>query len=177
MSKRPKKNSIINDLLKDLTPEYLEGMKARRLAEIKSKTAEYQLGFYVGQEIVRRNLPCLSVDSIHTNNMIPVTPEEELKAKELEDTWYNNHKDHGGDQDPNWIALRAFHREMEDKYLPKTVECYFDPLNIENMSEFKKGLRTSLWNCDICHYKIREDDDIDVKLIDDYFFTIITLKR
>jgi hypothetical protein len=112
---------------------------------------------------------------IHTKNVISVTPEEELRAKELNDTWYNNHKD-GGDEDPNWLALRAFHKEMEDKYLPKSVECYFSPLNIDNMSEFKRGIKTSLWDCDICHYDI-EEDNIDVKITDDYYFTIITLKR
>lgn len=158
-----------------LTPEDEERLKANRLERVKLLTAEYQLGFYVGNEIVHRKLPSLSIDMIHTNNVISVTPEEELKAKELNDIWYNNYKE-GVKEDPNWFALRAFHKEMEDKYLPKTLECYFNPLNIENMSEFKKGIRASLWDCDICHYKI-EEDDIDIKLTDDYFFTIITLKR
>lgn len=171
------KSKVVSRLISELKPEDEKRLKTRRLERIKSMTAEYQLGCYVGDEIVRRHLPCLSVDMIHTNNVIPVTPEEAARAEELNDTWFNNHKDGGGDQDPNWIALRAFHKEMEDKYLPKTVECYFDPLNIDNWSEFKKGVRTSLWNCDICHYDIREDDDIDVKLTDEYFFTIITLKR
>lgn len=159
----------------DITPEDKERLKTKRLKQIKSLTAEYQLGVYVGEDIVRKKLPCLSIDMIHTKNVISVTPEEELRAKELNDTWYNNHKD-GGDEDPNWLALRAFHKEMEDKYLPKSVECYFSPLNIDNMSEFKQGIRTSLWDCDICHYDI-EEDNIDVKLTDDYYFTIITLKR
>jgi hypothetical protein len=159
----------------DITPEDQERLKTKRLNQIKSLTAEYQLGVYVGEDIVRKKLPCLSIDMIHTKNVISVTPEEELRAKELNDTWYNNHKD-GGDEDPNWLALRAFHKEMEDKYLPKSVECYFSPLNIDNMSEFKRGIKTSLWDCDICHYDI-EEDNIDVKITDDYYFTIITLKR
>jgi hypothetical protein len=159
----------------DITPEDQERLKTKRLKQIKSLTAEYQLGVYVGEDIVRKKLPCLSIDMIHTKNVISVTPEEELRAKELNDTWYNNHKD-GGDEDPNWLALRAFHKEMEDKYLPKSVECYFSPLNIDNMSEFKRGIKTSLWDCDICHYDI-EEDNIDVKITDDYYFTIITLKR
>ena len=171
------KSRVVSRLISELTPEDEKRLKTRRLERIKSMTAEYQLGCYVGDEIVRRYLPSLDIDMIHTNNVISVTPEEEQKAKELNDTWYNNHKDGGGDQDPNWIALRAFHKEMEDKYLPETVECHFSPLNIENMSEFKKGLIRSLWDCDICHYNIKEGDDIDVQLEDDYFFTIITLNR
>ena len=171
------KSRVVSRLISELTPEDENRLKTRRLERIKSMTAEYQLGCYVGDEIVRRYLPSLDIDMIHTNNVISVTPEEAVKAKELNDTWYNGHKDGGGDQDPNWIALRAFHKEMEDKYLPKTVKCHFSPLNIEDMSEFKKGLIRSLWDCDICHYNIKEDDDIDVQLEDDYFFTIITLNR
>jgi hypothetical protein len=75
------------------------------------------------------------------------------------------------------VALRAYHKELEDKYLPKVLVCHVDPINVVDMEEFKKGVRTSLWDCDMCHYNIRENSDIDVAYDEDYYFTIITLKR
>ena len=67
---------------------------------------------------------------------------------------------------------------LEEKYLPKTIECRFQLLNIteENMKDFKKGVGASLWDCDCSHYST-EVKDIDVKADEDGLFTIITLKR
>ena len=99
-------------------------------------------------------------------------------TKRLSDFWYDNHNEklHGVD-DPNWVTLRDYHKELEDKYLPKVLTCYIDPFNVVDMEEFKRGVRTALWDCDMCHYNIRENSDIDVEYDEDYYFAIITLKR
>ena len=158
----------------DITPEEHQEIINRRIKWIKDMTMEYQIGYYVGEQIVRKDLPCLDVDMIHTSRVINVTPEELVEAERLNEVWY---KDHTDDNGPNWVALRAYHKELEDKYLPKVLVCHVDPINVVDMDEFKKGLRTSLWDCDMCHYNIRENSDIDVAYDEDYYFTIITLKR
>jgi hypothetical protein len=162
----------------DITPEEREEIRNTRIKWIKEMTMEYQIGYYVGEQIFNKDLPCLDVDMIHTSRVINVTPEEFTEAKRLNDVWYSNHTDEPrGDKDPNWVALRAYHKELEDKYLPKVLVCHVDPINVVDMEEFKKGVRTSLWDCDMCHYNIRENSDIDVAYDEDYYFTIITLKR
>ena len=158
----------------DITPEEREEIRNKRIKRIKDMTMEYQIGCYVGEQIFNKDLPCLDVDMIHTSRVINVTPEELVEAERLNEVWY---KDHTDDNGPNWVALRAYHKELEDKYLPKVLVCHVDPINVVDMEEFKKGVRTSLWDCDMCHYNIRENSDIDVAYDEDYYFTIITLKR
>jgi hypothetical protein len=162
----------------DITPEEREEIRNKRIKRIKDMTMEYQIGCYVGEQIFNKDLPCLDVDMIHTSRVINVTPEEFAEAKRLNDVWYNNHTDEPrGDKDPNWVALRVYHKELEDKYLPKVLVCHVDPINVVDMEEFKRGVRTALWDCDMCHYNIRENSDINVAYDEDYYFTIITLKR
>jgi hypothetical protein len=47
-----------------------------------------------------------------------------------------------------------------------------DVLNINDMKQFKEGIRTSLWDCDMCSYNI---DIENIKIYDDedIRFTII----
>ena len=162
----------------DITPEEQQEIRNRRIERIKTLTMEYQIGYYVGEQIVRKDLPCLDVDMIHTSRVINVTPEELVEAERLNEVWYNNHTDVlRGDNDPNWVALRAYHKELEHKYLPKVLTCHVDPINVVDMEEFKKGVRAALWDCDMCHYNISDNSDIDVEYDEDYYFTIITLKR
>lgn len=162
----------------DITPEEQQEIRNRRIERIKALTMEYQIGYYVGEQIFRKDLPCLDVDMIHTSRVINVTPEEFAETKRLNDVWYSNHTDEPrGDKDPNWVALRAYHKELEDTYLPKVLTCYIDPVNVVDMEEFKKGVRAALWDCDMCHYNISDNSDIDVAYDEDYYFTIITLKR
>jgi hypothetical protein len=115
---------------------------------------------------------------IQTNKVIKVEPEELTEAKRLNDVWYKNINDElKGGNDPNWVASRAYHKELEDKYLPKVLTCYVNPINVVDMEEFKKGVRAALWDCDICHYNIYDNSDVDVAYDESYYYTIITLKR
>ena len=176
-----KKNSI---RLK-MSPERKAAFKKRMLKERASLTLPYQLGHYVGEDIVRKYLPTLSVDSLQTKTVITTTPEEEAEAKRLNNIWFGKVMSFKGtDEDkhkvtkPEWDALRAYHEMLEEKYLPKTIECHIAVLNItqENMKEFKMALGSALWNCDCSHYSCNAED-IDVKADEDGWFTIITIKR
>lgn len=173
-----------NKLLK-LTPKKKAEIKKRQLEARAKLTLPYQLGFFVGEEIVHRYLPTLSVDSITTRKNISVTCAEGDEARRLSDVWFNKlHSIKGTDAERHkateeeWKALRAHHEMLEDKYLPATVECHFQLLNItkNDMVEFKRGISHSLWDCDCSHYSTNVKD-ISVKADKEGWFTIITLKR
>lgn len=164
-----------------LTQKQKDDVKKRSLAARASWTLAYQLGFYVGEQIVDRCLPTLSVDSIKTRKNISVTAGEGDECRRLNDVWFKKtFEDRGNEKnsETEWKALRAYHEMLEEKYLPKTVDCHFQLLNIteENMKDFKKGIGASLWDCDCSHYSTLPKD-IKVKADEDGWFTIITIKR
>jgi hypothetical protein len=145
----------------------------------------FQLGFNVGEQIVDIHLPTLSCDMLQTRKVISVSSEEELECKRLNDVWFAKRMEFRGNDneaskatEKEWKEVRAYHEMLEEKYIPETIECRFNVLNVteENMDEFKKGISVSLWDCDCSHYSTKEEN-IDVKVDDDAWFTVITLKR
>jgi hypothetical protein len=146
----------------------------RREDGIKSLTAEYQFGYYIGEYIFFRFLPTISIDDILTMTVIPVSPEEEVKHKELSDAWFDKIQKKENN-DIEWAKLQTYRREVEEKYLPHELVCYLNPLNITNEVDFKAGLRTSLWDCDICHYSI-EPEDITIEMDENFYSTKIKFK-
>jgi hypothetical protein len=162
----------------DITPEERQQIIDRRIKQIKEMTMEYQIGYYVGETIVIKYLPTLNVDMIKTNNLIKVEPTELIEATRLNEVWYNNYNQElKPDEDSNWTTLRAYHKQLEDKYLPKVLACHISPINVVDMEEFKKGVRAALWDSDVCNYNISENSDIEVEYDEDYYFTVIKLKR
>ena len=176
-----KKHKKINGFPK-LTPARKAAVHKRLLEKRASLTLAYQLGFYIGEEIVHKYLPTLSVDGIKTRKNISVTCGEGDECRRLDDVWYKKRMESRDDDDKSseaeWKALRAYHEMLEEKYLPKTIECHFQLLNIteENMKDFKKGVGTSLWDCDCSHYSTKPED-IEVKADEEGWFTNIILKR
>lgn len=165
-----------------LTPEREAAVKKRLLEQRASLNLAYQLGYYVGEKIVNKFLPTLSVDMLQTRKNISVTAGEGDECRRLDAIWYEkritNRDDDDKSSEEEWKALRAYHEMLEEKYLPKTIDCHFQLLNVteENMQQFKKGVGASLWNCDCSHYSTKPED-IDVKADEDGWFTVITLKR
>ncbi len=173
------KVKTVNRRLRELTPERREEMRLDLLERRSKLTVAYQLGYYVGLEIVHRFLPTISVDAIHTNTNISVTCAEGDENRRLSDAWHSKYSDDENSGKAEWEALRTHHEMLEDKYLPKTVDCHFQLLNItaEHMSEFKDGVRVALWDCDACSYMIGKNEDIDVIADNEGWFTNIILKR
>lgn len=174
-----------NNFRLKLTPAKKAAVKKRLLEARASLTIAYQLGYYVGEDIVNRRLPTLSVDSLKTRNVIKATPEEEVECKRLNDVWFSKRMAFRGDEKEatkatkkEWDEMRAYHEMLEEKYLSKTLECHFSCLNIseKDMAEFKKGIGVSLWNCDCSHYSCNAED-IQVTPDEDGWFTVITLKK
>jgi hypothetical protein len=169
----------------DLTPEEENEMRRKRLQGRSKLSLAFQLGFYVGKQIVDHFLPTLSVDMIQSRNVISVSSEEEKECKRLNDIWFNKISSLKGTDKENqdatkeeWLASRTYHEMLEEKYLPKTLECHFTLLNVSenDMDAFKKGIGSSLWDSDLSHYSTKEED-ISVVADDDGWFTIISLKR
>lgn len=179
---KKKKRSLFR---RELTPERREELRQMSLKTRASWSLAYQLGVYVGEQIVDKHLPTLSVDGLQTRTNISVTCGEGDECRRLQDIWYNKRTSIKGSETEQsegskeeWKALRAYHEMLEEKYLPKTIECHFGLLNIteEHMAEFKKGVGDSLWDCDCSHYSTKSED-ITVQADDEGWFTNITLKR
>lgn len=162
------KSTYLDRLLKELTPEKLEKMKQERLEEKMKLTADWQLGYYVGESIYHKSLPTLSVEP-GTRIIIPVSLEDEQEYKRIEEEWWDNYTDE------EWNSYQEFRKKINKKYLPNPLKCYENILNITNMEEFKDGLITSLWNSDVCNYELTPDK---IKIYDDgeIYFTIIELE-
>jgi hypothetical protein len=172
-----KRNRIIDGILKDLTPEKLAEMKQRRLDNIKAMTMEYQIGWFVGDEIARRHLPSLDVDMIQTSRVIKVDLAEKARCQKLYDAWWTKREHEKEESSTEWEALRAYHEMLEDKHLPKTLDCHIQAINYQDEEQLKLGIVRALWASDICHYSCSEPSDVEVKLDDEGYFTIVTLHR
>jgi len=171
--------------LRTFTDEERAEFKKKRLESKSKLTLAFQLGYYVGEQIVHRYLPTLSCDMLQTRTVISVTSGEGDECKRLNDVWFGKRMEFRGDEneatkatETEWNALRAYHEMLEDKYLKETIDCRFGVLNIEekDMVEFKKGVGISLWDCDCSHYSTNIED-IEIKIDDDAWYTVITLKR
>lgn len=169
---------------KNFTEEDRAAAKKKRLEKKSKLSLAFQLGYYVGEQIIDKFLPTLSVDMLKTKKNISVTCAEGDECRRLNNIWFNKRISiKGSDEEQSkatekeWNDLRAYHEMLEEKYLPKTIECHLGRLNINenDMIEFKKGISDSLWNCDCSHYST-DVEDIEVKE-DDGWFTVITLKR
>ncbi len=170
--------SKMRKILDRLTPESIEEMKNERIERRNKLSAEYQLGYYVGEYIYANFLPTLSVDMLKSRKVIKVSDEEENDVKRLNDEWFSKHcgTDDSGNNSAEWKALRAYHKILEDKYLPKELKCHLAPLNVVNEDQFKEGLFHSLWNTDLCHYNIRPKD-IVIKHDEDGYCSWVILTK
>jgi hypothetical protein len=117
---------------------------------------------------------------IYTSNVIKVDPAEKAECERLNEAWWAKRSMNSNEKeasDIEWRALRDYHKMLEDKYLPKELVCHIQPVNYTDEEQFKLGIVRALWDSDICHYKCSEPSDVEVKLDDDAYFTIVTLKR
>jgi len=158
-----------------LSPENKKKMRDKRIKDKEEMTSDYQFGYFVGENIYYNILPTISIDSIHTRHLIKVSYREKKEFERLEKLWSDKY-DLGKDEaKEEWEEVMKFRRKMENKYLPPILDCTYWLMNIRDMKEFKKGLISSLWNCDICHYKL-EEDEIEIFDDKDLYFTTIRLK-
>lgn len=115
----------------------------------------------IGEYIVLRYIPVLNISILKTNNVINVSEEDRLKYEML-DNIYRNKSNYGkNNAKDEWFNLLSFDHELEKKYLPHILECNLHYLiDVENIIDLKAGIKCSLWDCDVCCYKIEPDDII-----------------
>lgn len=167
-----KKNSIVTDFLSKVSPEDKIRWRDERIERIRSTTESYQLGVLIGDSISRK-IPVLTIHGIPGN--IPMKIGEIDYYNSLKEKWFNEPKGELNTQ--YWNEMKEFRENMEQKYLPKTYSFHTPVLNILDMGEFKSGIRESLWNFDFCNYKIGKNEDIQIKIDEDFYFMEITLMR
>jgi hypothetical protein len=141
------------------SPEYKEKMINKNKEYLKNVGMDYQLGFYIGENIVDNYLPTLSTDMIHSRKVIKVSEKDEIENNRLDDEWFNScthERGNSGDKE-KWEAYFNHNKMLERKYLPQTLECVFSLIRIDDMNKFKEGIKESLWNCDMCSYNIDEE--------------------
>lgn len=165
------RSNVLDRLLKKLTPEKLEKMKQARIESKKKLTTEYQFGFYVGEDIVNRFLPSISVEP-GTRVQIEVSEEDSTEYVRIEKEWYNKYQEGKEEAIDEWGNYQKYREVLKKKYLPNPLVCHMNTLNIVDLEEFKKGLICSLWNSDHCNYCLEPDK---IKIYDDesFYFTII----
>jgi len=152
--------STLKKLIEEVrSPEYKEKMINKNKEYLKNVSMDYQLGFYIGENIVDNYLPTLSTDMIHSRKVIKVSEKDEIENNRLDDEWFNScthERGNSGDKE-KWEAYFNHNKMLERKYLPQTLECVFSLIRIDDMNKFKEGIKESLWNCDMCSYNIDED--------------------
>lgn len=145
---------------------------------MKKPSITFQLGEYIGEYIVTHYLPTLSTDMMKSNNVILVSEEETKKHDELNNEWFQKLYDKEERKKPEnerakeeWEKYRVFSIELDKKYLPEKIECLVPKFYTKDMNTLKNGIRLSLWDSDICSYKIDTNDDIIIDELDkDYDF-------
>ena len=172
----------MSDILKEIkSPEYREKRTKENEEYLQKVSMDWQLGFYVGEYVVSHYLPTLSTDMIHSRNVIEVSEEDSNENKRLSDEWYSTTKyqnNWNGEEDGSkekWNEYFKHNKMLEQKYLPPILECVIGLIKIDDMEKFKDGLRTTLWNCDMCSYNIDEEN---IEIENDMFngFTHIKFK-
>ena len=176
MKKAKTSNNLLHRFLEERTTEQKEERRQQRIAKIKATSMEYQLGTYVGELIARDQLPTLSTDWIQSQNVIEVTPEESKKVEELEMNWQKSHEA-STPTNTEWEELITYRQTLEEKYLPEVLECYIQPVNVEDEEQFKKGVADGIWDSDLSHYECSGPEDVTFRLDDQAMFTVVTLKR
>jgi hypothetical protein len=152
--------STLKKLIEEVrSPEYKEKMINKNKEYLKNVGMDYQLGFYIGENIVDNYLPTLSTDMIHSRKVIKVSEKDEIENNRLDDEWFNSctHEIGNSGDKEKWEAYFNHNKVLERKYLPQTLECVFSLIRIDDMNKFKEGIKESLWNCDMCSYNIDEE--------------------
>jgi len=174
--------STLKELMKEIkSPEYKQKQIEEHQNYLDEISIDYQLGYYVGEHIVNRYLPTLSTDMIQSRNIIKVSEEDEIENKRLDEEWFkttrhNDDWDGENDGDKNkWDLYHQHNKMLEKKYLPKELDCHLRLIKFNDEKEFKEGLRSSLWDCDMCSYNI-EIENIKIEYEMEFGYTIITFQ-
>jgi hypothetical protein len=174
--------STLKELMKEIkSPEYKQKQIEEHQKYLDEISMDYQLGYYVGEYIVNRYLPTLSTDMIQSRNVIEVSEEDSIENNRLDREWYLTTKyqnDWNGEEDGDkekWDLYHQHNKMLEQKYLPQKLECHLGLIKFNNEKEFKEGLHSSLWDCDMCSYNI-DVENIKIEYEMEFGYTVITFQ-
>lgn len=154
------KSKVIERLMKRLEEKKNDPIKKR-----DTPSKDWQIGFLTGEFIISNYLTSIKGIGIEFNKSIAISDDEYAVHKELQDKWlslYREDKDTPESKDA-WVKHREFEILLEERHLPKVLECYVPLIVVDNIKELKSGIRTSLWDCDGCTYEIMNDEDIVIE--------------
>ena len=163
------------------TPEYKQKQIEKNKLYLEKLTVDRELGYYVGEHIVNRYLPTLSTDMLYSRRVIEVSEEDKIENKRLDTEWFSTTKhmpNWDGESDGDnakWNLYLQHNKMLEKKYLPNPLECHLGLIKFNDEKEFKEGLRTSLWDCDMCSYNI-DVENIKIDYDMEMGFTIISFQ-
>jgi hypothetical protein len=134
----------------------------------------YQLGEFVGEFIVKTQLPIVNVYDFKiyegiSNVVGELDDEDKQKHTELDNNCFVNGKI---DSDRHTEYVRFLHL-LDEKYLPKTKTVYWNPILITNETAFIGGINSALWNSDISSYIVSTDSNI----VEEYSLMSVDLTR
>ena len=136
---------------------------------MNKRTRDYYLGRLVGEYIVSNTLPTLSTDMLKTRQVIQVSEEETIKHKLLSSNWLEASKTEESENE-YWKPLLDYTYYLAKKYLPKELISRVPKFGlefVEDMKDFKNGIRHTLWDSDVCWYNIDFNDNIEIQKTDD----------
>ena len=156
------KSEKFDEIFKKInTPEYKSESLKENQEYYDNLDMDYQLGYFVGEKIVTNYLPTITTDGITSRNCIKVSEEDTIENKRLDDEWFSttrygsnhNKEDKNGDKE-KWDLYYQHNKMLERKYLPPTLTCHLPLIRFVNETQFKEGIKHSLWDCDMCSYNI-----------------------
>lgn len=119
----------------------------------------YQLGQFVGEDIVRTQLPILDISnyfSESSSNIIKLDKDDRLEYDRLErECWVNGEID----SEKHKIYVKFIY-QLEQQYFPQTEVVYFEPILITDSDAFLKGVEFALWDSGVSSYLIDKKEPI-----------------
>lgn len=166
------------------TPEEEDAREKRRVEYLKTLTPSYQLGVLIGDDMANTQLPMLSCDMERGRNKINLNEEDDTEHSRLSRSHSVSYRENQRNPSPElkkeseekWKLYQDFRQHLKIKYLPEEVRCFRRDLHLGtlNQKEFKDGLRSGLWNSDICAYNLEPES---IVFEETKYATYIILKR
>ena len=140
---------------------------------MEKKSKDYYIGILVGEYIVTNDLPTLSTDMMKTRRVIEVNEDDTKEHDRLEKLWHDRCIELRGDPNRSenefWNPYLEYNFRLAEKYYPHEISCRVPKFGlhlIDDIADLKRGIRDSLWDCDVCSYKIEKDEDIEIEKFD-----------
>lgn len=135
---------------------------------------EFQLGLYIGDDIVKNYLPCLSIDG-DTNNPIEVSDEDTMEYEKVKKALDAIEFDNRCEESPKWKEYITFRKMLYKKYLPESIDCWVNRIeSVMNMNDLKSGIQVALCDSDVCSYNT---DIIEIRNDEVMLRSIVTIYR